>query len=114
MLQCVAVRPVDWENPLTFVDDLCCSVLQCVVVCCSAFHCITVCQSVPGVYGVDVDRICVRLVGISRHTLSGLQCVAVCCSVPGQRLTCDWSESVELPVRSSGPMLRARTMMGDM
>jgi len=35
-------------KPPDFVDDLCCSVLQCVVVCCGAFHCVTMCQSVPG------------------------------------------------------------------
>ena len=48
------------------IGDICCSVLQCVVVCCSVLQCVAVCCSV-----LQCVAVC----------CSVLQCVAVCCSV---------------------------------
>ena len=79
MLQCVAVTgnmgPIGQNGG---VQNLCCSVLQCVAMCCSALQCVAVCCSErkhgsgrPEWRGPTSVLQCVTV----------CECVAVCCSV---------------------------------
>ena len=58
------------------LQDLCCSVLQCVAVCCSVLQCVAVCCSV-----LQCAAVCCSVLQCVAVCCSVLQCVAVCCSV---------------------------------
>jgi len=91
VLPCVAVccRVLQWvtvccsasKRRLRLVVELCCSVLQCVVVWCNALHCVAVCCRV--LYCVAVCCSALQCDAVPLHGVSVLlwRCVAVCCRV---------------------------------